>query len=180
MKTTGAGFVIDGAVRDIVGLTPFTELVGYYRAAVPPAIHNLMVTGINVPVRIGSATVLPGDVVFGDPEGVYFIPPSQLKGLIDEADVTHIHDEWTKKKFDEGKYVSSDIYSAPRDPALMKEYQDYLKEKLGADMASAKKMKMPDLIKGLVRAGHEVRVIYTTGHWLDVDSVSDVVQGSSF
>jgi regulator of RNase E activity RraA len=132
MKTTGAGFVIDGAVRDIVGLTPFTELVGYYRAAVPPAIHDLMVTGINVPVRIGSATVLPGDVVFGDPEGVYFIPPSQLKGLIDEADVTHIHDEWTKKKFDEGKYVSSDIYSAPRDPALMKEYQDYLKEKLGA------------------------------------------------
>src|ERR1035437_5706818 len=121
MKTTGAGFVIDGAVRDIVGLTPFTDLVGYYRAAVPPAIHDLMVTGINVPVRIGNATVMPGDVVFGDPEGVYFIPPSQLKGLIDEADVTHIHDEWTKKKFDEGKYVSSDIYSVPRDPALMKE-----------------------------------------------------------
>ena len=131
MKTTGAGFVIDGAIRDIVGLTPFTSLVGYYRAAVPPAIHDLMVTGINVPVRIGSATVMPGDVVFGDPEGVYFIPPSQLKGLIDEADVTHIHDEWTKKKFDEGKYVSSDIYSVPRDPALVKEYQDYLKEKMG-------------------------------------------------
>ena len=30
------------------------------------------------------------------------VPPSQLKDLIDEADVTHIHDEWTKKKFDEG------------------------------------------------------------------------------
>ena len=60
------------------------------------------------------------------------IPPSQVKGLIDEADVTHIHDEWTKKKFDEGKYVSSDIYSTPRDPALIKEYQDYLSEKLGA------------------------------------------------
>jgi len=132
MKTTGAGFVIDGAIRDIVGLTPFTDLVGYYRAAVPPAIHDLMVTGINVPVRIGNATVMPGDVVFGDPEGVYFIPPSEVKGLIEEADVTHIHDEWTKKKFDEGKYVSTDIYSTPRDPALVKEYQDYLKQKLGA------------------------------------------------
>jgi len=131
MKTTGAGFVIDGAIRDIVGLTPFTDLVGYYRAAVPPAIHDLMVTGINVPVRIGNATVMPGDVVFGDPEGVYFIPPSEVKGLIEEADVTHIHDEWTKKKFDEGKYVSTDIYSTPRDPALVKEYQDYLKQKLG-------------------------------------------------
>lgn len=131
MKTTGAGFVIDGAIRDIRGVAPF-DMGGYYRAAVPPAIHDLMVTGINVPIRIGSATVMPGDVVFGDPEGVYFIPPSQLQELVDEADVTHIHDEWTKRKFDEGKYVSSEIYSRPRDPALLKEYEAYLKEKLGA------------------------------------------------
>ncbi len=130
-KKTGAGFVIDGAIRDIVGITPF-DMAGYYRAAVPPAIHDLMVTGINVPVRIGNATVMPGDVVFGDPEGVYFIPPSQVQDLVDEADVTHIHDEWTKKKFDEGKYISTDIYGSPHDPALIKEYQAYLKEKLGA------------------------------------------------
>ena len=131
MKTTGAGFVIDGAIRDLEGITPF-DLSGYYRAGVPPAIHDLMVTGINVPIRIGNATVMPGDVVFGDKEGVFFIPPQTLQELLDEADVTHIHDEWTKKKFDEGKYVSSDIYSAPRDPALQQEYQAYLKDKLGA------------------------------------------------
>ncbi len=132
MKTTGTGFVIDGAIRDIKGIAPF-DMAGYYRAAVPPAIHDLMVTGINIPVRIGSATVMPGDVVFGDGEGLYFIPPSQVQDLVDEADITHIHDEWTKKKFDEGKYVSTDIYSRPRDPALLKEYEAYLKEKLGAE-----------------------------------------------
>lgn len=131
MKKTGTGFVIDGAIRDIRGIAPM-DMAGYYRAAVPPAIHDLMVTGINVPIRIGNATVMPGDVVFGDPEGVYFIPPSQLQSLVDEADVTHIHDDWTKKKFDEGKYVSTDIYSRPRDPELLKEYEAYLKDKLGA------------------------------------------------
>jgi regulator of RNase E activity RraA len=131
MKTTGAGFVIDGAIRDLEGITPL-NMSGYYRAAVPPAIHDLMVTGINVPVRIGNTTVMPGDVVFGDREGVYFIPPSKVKEIVVEADVTHLHDEWTKKKFDEGKYVSTDIYGTPHDPALIKEYQDYLKEKLGA------------------------------------------------
>jgi 4-hydroxy-4-methyl-2-oxoglutarate aldolase len=131
MKKTGTGFVIDGAIRDIRGIGPM-DMAGYYRAAVPPAIHDLMVTGINVPIRIGNATVMPGDVVFGDPEGVYFIPPSQLQSLVDEAEVTHIHDDWTKKKFDEGKYVSTDIYSRPRDPELLKEYEAYLKEKLGA------------------------------------------------
>src|SRR5579872_950534 len=110
MTKTGTGFVIDGAIRDIRGIAPY-DMPGYYRAAVPPAIHDLMVTGINVPIRIGSATVMPGDVVFGDPEGVYFIPPSQIQGLVDEAEVTHIHDDWTKKKFEEGKYVSTDIYS---------------------------------------------------------------------
>ena len=131
MKKTGAGFVIDGAIRDIRGIAPF-DMAGYYRAAVPPAIHDLMVTGINVPIRIGNATVMPGDVVFGDPEGVYFIPPSQVQDLVDEADITHIHDEWTRKKFDEGKYISTDIYGRPHDPALIQEYEAYLKEKLGA------------------------------------------------
>ena len=131
MKTTGAGFVIDGAIRDLDGISPLVDLAGYYRGATPPAIHSVMVTGIDIPVRIGNTTVMPGDVVFGDREGVSFIPPHLVQGIIDEAQVTHIHDEWTKKKFDEGKYKSTEIYSRPRDPALLKEYQDYLKQKLG-------------------------------------------------
>jgi regulator of RNase E activity RraA len=131
MKTTGAGFVIDGAIRDMDGISPFTDLAGYFRAAVPPAIHNVFVAGINIPVRIGNATVMPGDVVFGDSEGVSFIPPHLVQGIIDEAQVTHLHDEWTKRKFDEGKYKSTEVYSRPRDPALLKEYEDFLKEKLG-------------------------------------------------
>ena len=132
MTTTKAGFVIDGAIRDLEGLMPL-DMSGYYRGAVPPAIHDLMVTGINVPVRIGGTTVMPGDVVLGDREGVYFIPPSLVKEIVDEADVTHIHDQWTKMKFAQGEgYVSTDIYSRPHDPALLKEYEDYLKQKLGA------------------------------------------------
>jgi regulator of RNase E activity RraA len=131
MKTTGAGFVIDGAIRDLDGIAPLLDLAGYYRGATPPAIHSVMVAGINIPVRIGNTTVMPGDVVFGDREGVSFIPPHLVQGIIDEAQVTHIHDEWTKKKFDEGRYRSTEIYSRPRDPALIQEYQDYLKQKLG-------------------------------------------------
>jgi regulator of RNase E activity RraA len=129
-KTTGAGFVIDGAIRDLEGLATF-NLCGYFKAATPPAIRNVMVTGINIPVRIGNTTVMPGDVVMGDREGVFFIPPHLLKDIVDEAEVTHIHDEWTRKKFDEGKYKSTEIYGSPTDPALIKEYETYLKQKLG-------------------------------------------------
>ena len=97
----------------------------------PPAIHSVFVAGINIPVRIGNTTVMPGDVVFGDREGVSFIPPQLVQGIVDEAQVTHAHDDWTKKKFDEGKYKSTEVYSRPRDPALVKEYEEYLKQKLG-------------------------------------------------
>jgi phosphoenolpyruvate phosphomutase len=47
------------------------------------------------------------------------------------------------------------------------------------DDRSIATLKMPDLIRSLVKAGHKVRVVYTTG-WLDVDSVQDVVSGSAF
>jgi len=125
-----AGFVIDGAIRDLDGLKEF-GLVGYFREAVPSFLTSCMITGINIPVEIGKATVMPGDVVFGDSEGVYFIPPQLVKEVVERADETHIHDEWTKKKFAEGKYSSTDIYPRPSDPALQKEYQEYLKSHLG-------------------------------------------------
>lgn len=131
-KTTSAGFVIDGAIRDLEGIFPY-DMAGYFRGATPPAIRNVMVTGINIPVRIGGATVMPGDVVLGDREGVYFIPPHLVKEIVDAADITHLHDEWTRKKFDEGKYKSGEIYSRPRDPALLQEYEDFLKQKLGPE-----------------------------------------------
>ncbi len=53
-----------------------------------------------------------------------------MKAVLDRADEIHIHDEWTKKKFAEGKYKSSEIYGSPSDSKLKQEYQDYLKQKL--------------------------------------------------
>jgi regulator of RNase E activity RraA len=130
MKATGgAGLVVDGAIRDLEGIQKM-DMPAYFRQAHPTAIGNVMISGINIPVRIGRTTVMPGDLVFGDAEGVYFIPPALVEPVLDNADVIHVHDEWTRKKFDEGKYKSSDIYGTPRDPALRKEYEEYLKRRL--------------------------------------------------
>jgi phosphoenolpyruvate phosphomutase len=52
-------------------------------------------------------------------------------------------------------------------------------EKAATD-AKFNTMKMPDLLRLVQAAGHDVRVLYSTGHWLDVDSVEDVVLGASF
>ncbi|HLV86340.1 MAG TPA: hypothetical protein VKV39_05135 [Candidatus Sulfotelmatobacter sp.] len=127
--THGGGLVVDGSVRDLDGLSEI-DMPAYFRAVDPTPIGNVMLTGINVPIRIGEVTVMPGDLVVGDREGVYFIPPQFVQEVMDNADVIHIHDEWTKKKFAEGKYKSSEIYGSPSDPALKKEYDEYLKRRL--------------------------------------------------
>jgi 4-hydroxy-4-methyl-2-oxoglutarate aldolase len=131
-SATGTGLVVDGAVRDMEGIYPIGMPV-YTRGSHPSAINyqSVMLTGVNIPVRIGNVTVMPGDVAFGDRGGLYFIPPQYVKEIVDKADVTHVHDEWTKMKFMTGKYKSSDLYPTPKDPALRQEYQEYLKKKLG-------------------------------------------------
>jgi 4-hydroxy-4-methyl-2-oxoglutarate aldolase len=130
MKTTkSGGLVVDGAIRDLDGISGI-DMPAYFRRTHPSFLTNVIISGINIPVRIGNATVMPGDLVFGDSEGVYFIPPVLVQQVVDNSDIIHIHDEWTRKKFDEGKYKSSDIYSSPKDPALKKEYEDYLKKRL--------------------------------------------------
>ncbi len=122
---TKTGMVIDGAVRDREGIQPM-GMPAYVRGFHPTAIGNVMLTGINVPIRVGGVTVMPGDVVFGDNEGVTFIPPHMVQQVVERAEVTQLHDIWTKEKLRTGKYKSSEIYSTPRDPALRKEYEDWL------------------------------------------------------
>jgi 4-hydroxy-4-methyl-2-oxoglutarate aldolase len=130
MKAThGGGLVVDGSIRDLEGIFEI-DMPAYFRFADPTPIGNVMLTGINVPVRIGGVTVMPGDLAVGDREGVYFIPSQFVKEVLDHADVIHIHDEWTKMKFAEGKYKSSEIYGSPSDPKLQQEYQEYLKRRL--------------------------------------------------
>src|SRR4029450_2965339 len=94
----GAGLVVDGAIRDLEGIAEM-EMPAYFRHAHPSPIGNVMISGIKIPVRSGEAAVMPGGLVFGDREGVYFIPPALVQAVVDNADTIHVHDEWTRMKF---------------------------------------------------------------------------------
>ena len=127
---TQNGFVVDGAIRDLDSIFAKGMPV-YIRGSHPTPINNCMLTGVNVPIRIGQAIVMPGDVVFGDKEGIYFIPPQFVKEIIENAEELHVHDEWTQMMLKTGKYKSSDIYPSPRDPALKQQYEEYKRQHLG-------------------------------------------------
>src|SRR5664279_795725 len=81
---THTGAVVDGTIRDIEGIQELPTQV-YFKKAHPAAVTEVTVVGINIPVKIGEAVVLPGDVVLGDSEGVIFIPPHLVKEIVDAA-----------------------------------------------------------------------------------------------
>jgi 4-hydroxy-4-methyl-2-oxoglutarate aldolase len=127
---THTGAVIDGTIRDIEGIKELPSQI-FFKRAHPAAVAEVMVAGINIPVKVGEAIVMPGDVVLGNDEGVIFIPPHLVKEIVEQADLTHIHDDWTKDKFLTGKYKASELYGGPPlSPELQKEYDAFKKKRL--------------------------------------------------
>ena len=106
---TGAGAVIDGGIRDYQGLVELDDVNFYFRGMDPSAIADVTLAGINIPVRICLATVLPGDVVLGTPTGVIAIPPHLAAEVAEQAEDTIVRDRFGKLRLAEGKYTSGDI-----------------------------------------------------------------------
>ena len=119
------GIVYEGAVRDINGLKEledFTAFVRFY----DPSHHfgmlgtgarlNSTMIGINIPIRIGPATVMPGDVVLGRDGGVLFIPPQLAEQVVQYSEITHLRDLFGHQRLREKKYTAGQIdtaWSAP-------------------------------------------------------------------
>jgi len=126
---TKTGAVVDGTIRDLEGIAELPTQI-YYKGGHPAAVGGVVLAGVNIPVKVGEAIVMPGDVVLGDRTGIIFIPPQLVQEIVDAAEITHIHDEWTKAKFLTGKYKASELYPTPTSPDLKREYEAYLKERL--------------------------------------------------
>ncbi len=82
---TGRGFVVDGSFRDLEGVVEHGMPV-FVRGYHPGVRGDAMLTGVNVPIRIGRVAVMPGDVVLGDRTGVIFIPPHLVEAVATAAD----------------------------------------------------------------------------------------------
>jgi len=115
---THTGFVFDAGIRDQEENRAIPNFNGFYRGYDPSAWADMELTGIDVPLRIGRAVVLPGDLVLAKPEGVLFIPAILAEEAIAHAEFTALTDDfnfdlnksgangaqfeggWTKAKYD--------------------------------------------------------------------------------
>ena len=122
------GLIVNGAIRDVTGIQQIEGFQVYTRGVDPSALENVMLTGINVPIRIGGVTVMPGDIVIGDPEGVTFVPPQLAEKLADETEMDHLIDEWGHMMLREGKYTPGQI-DAKWTPRMIEEFNAWLAKK---------------------------------------------------
>lgn len=119
------GVVINGGIRDLTGILKIDGFSGYYKVADPGVFENCMLMGINVPIRIGNTTIMPGDVVLGGPEGVTFIPPQLAGKVVETAKMIHLQDEWGHAMLREGKYTPGQIDSK-WSPAMEADFHRWL------------------------------------------------------
>jgi 4-hydroxy-4-methyl-2-oxoglutarate aldolase len=80
-----AGIVIDGFCRDIQGLRRLALPV-FARGTIPKSGATVARTALRLPVRCGGVGVAPGDVVFGDDDGVVIAAPERIAAALDGAE----------------------------------------------------------------------------------------------
>jgi 4-hydroxy-4-methyl-2-oxoglutarate aldolase len=140
------GVIFYGSVRDQEGLEEIKGFNGWIKANDPSYIKDMMLTTINAPIRIGRATVLPGDVVLAKKFGTVFIPSFLVEDLVLTSEVTALRDEFGHQRLREKKYLAGQIDSKWTDdikkdflnwlnnypsklPMTKKELDNYLKER---------------------------------------------------
>jgi regulator of RNase E activity RraA len=136
---SGNGIIYDGPLRDVNGLKEIKGFTSYFKSYHPshhfgsmgggggPIRLNTTLVGINTPTRIGSATVMPGDVVLARDGGVLFIPPHLAQKVVETSEIVRLRDMFGHQRLREKKYTAGQIDSRWSDE-IEKDFSQWLKD----------------------------------------------------
>jgi 4-hydroxy-4-methyl-2-oxoglutarate aldolase len=125
---TKRGAVIDGGIRDYQGVMRLPECAIFCRGVDPTPIAHVTLVGINIPIRIGGATVLPGDVVLGTPTGVHFIPPHLAQEVVEHAEDIQMRDRFGQFCLRIKRYTPGEIDVTAWPERIETDYQMWLQD----------------------------------------------------
>ncbi len=108
---TGNGVIFDGAARDLSGLAQLNGFNAYVRDFHPSFLEEVVLIGLNSPIRIGAAIVMPGDLVLSEREGVLFIPAHLAEKVVATAEFISVRDRFSKDVLKSGTYNAGQIDS---------------------------------------------------------------------
>lgn len=106
---SGNGVVFNAGSRDLEGLERIEGFNAWVKGWDPSYLQESMVTGINHPIRIGTATVFPGDVVLAKKEGVIFIPAHLAEEVVVNAEFIMLRDQFGIMRLKAGVYTPGQI-----------------------------------------------------------------------
>jgi regulator of RNase E activity RraA len=108
---SGNGVIFDGAARDLAGLAKINGFNAFVRDFDPSYLEEMVLMGLNTPIRIGNAIVLPGDLVISEKEGVLFIPAQLAEKVISTAEYIGLRDKFGQAMLKAGTYSTGEIDS---------------------------------------------------------------------
>ena len=108
---TGNGVIFDGSARDLSGLAAIKGFNAFVRDFDPSFLDGVVLMGLNTPIRIGRAIVLPGDLVISEREGVLFIPAHLAEKVISISEFIGLKDGFGHAMLKSGKYSAGQIDS---------------------------------------------------------------------
>lgn len=103
----GAGIVVDGRIRDTPKLSDF-EMPIWSSGATPhyASQSDLFPWAYDVPVAVGGALVLPGDVVVADDDGAVVVPQRLAEDLVEKAQTHEDWEDFSRRRIAEGGALS--------------------------------------------------------------------------
>lgn len=110
-KKSGNGVIFDGGARDLQGLSKIEGFNAFVRDFDPSYLAESVLMGLNTPIRIGQAIVLPGDLVISEREGVLFIPAHLAEKVIATAEFIGLRDKFGQEMLKAGTYTTGEIDS---------------------------------------------------------------------
>ena len=119
-------FAVEG-LSDSLRVEQLTDFPVYCMGVHPSAIWEVTLVGVNIPIRIGDASVMPGDAVLGTKAGVTFIPPHLLREVVETSEETRQRDVFGKMRLAEGAYTSGEIDVSTWAEHIEADYREWTK-----------------------------------------------------
>ncbi|MEP7268597.1 MAG: RraA family protein [Saprospiraceae bacterium] len=108
---TGNGVIFNGASRDLGEIQNIKGFNAYVRDFHPSFLEEMVLMGLNTPIRIGNAIVLPGDLVIAMREGVLFVPAHMAEEVISTAEFVVRKDQFGFEMVKTSRYSTGQIDS---------------------------------------------------------------------
>ncbi len=108
---SGNGVIFDGSARDLQGLKSIPGFNAFVRDFDPSYLEEMVLMGLNTPIRIGHAIVLPGDLVISEKEGVLFIPAHLAEKVVATSEFIALRDDFGHAMLKSGTYSTGEIDS---------------------------------------------------------------------